>query len=177
MLLMFLLQHNLLHCTPITPIGGAAGPAAATAATGAAAAASAHVDAAASHRQQEASRRGPAGSSNSASNSASSSSSSNSAVAPQPHGGVRYSLNVHAALALLRFPAFAAITEELLGSNARLLLLQVFKAGRVCMQDAVALALADPCGFAAAAAAAAGCVVAAAAAACVATAARFIGSC
>ncbi|CDJ39482.1 hypothetical protein ETH_00036285 [Eimeria tenella] len=156
--LLILLQHNLLHCTPLTPAGGALGPITATAAAAAVHADAAAAAAAAQAQQQGASFPGSAGNSSSGT-STSTNSKANcgnvaaAAAAPaapaaaplQPHGGVRYSLKVHAALALLRFPAFAAITEETFGSNARLLLLQVLKAGRVCMQDAVALALADPC--------------------------------
>lgn len=144
--LLILVQHNLLQCTPIVP-SGIAGAAVA----GGAGALFEGASGSGQHQQQTvAPPRGGTGvginSTISAAEQVSGVASSPAvACTAQPHGGIRYCLLVHAALALLRFPALAAITEETLGTNARLLLLQVFKAGRVCMQDAVALAMADPC--------------------------------
>ncbi|KAL8441979.1 hypothetical protein Emag_006756 [Eimeria magna] len=166
--LLVLLQHNLLSCSPVssggppTAIPAAAASAATTAAAAAGATAAAAESAAAAEQHQPASRPGSSSTVNSSSNTfrlpvtatasdataATPSAAASAAAAPAaavPHGGVRYSLCVGAALALLRFPALAAVTGETLGGNARLLLLQIFKAGRICMQDAVALALADPC--------------------------------
>lgn len=74
-----------------------------------------------------------------------SSSPPNANPAAVSHGGVRYSLVMEGVLALLWFPAFVAAAEEIHGSDAGLLLLQILKAGRLCMQDAVALAMADFC--------------------------------
>ena len=155
--LLVLVQHNLLHCTPLVPLGasGTSGtpapqgdPAITISSSSSSSSSSTSSNAGAQQQQQPAAAGG------------SSAAAAAAAVPVQPHGGVRYSLNLHAALALLRFPALAAITEETLGANARLLLLQVLRAGRVCMQDAVALAMADPCespaAVAVAAAAAAG---------------------
>ncbi|XP_026191846.1 uncharacterized protein LOC34617657 [Cyclospora cayetanensis] len=137
--LLVLVQHNLLQCTPVTSSGN---PQAAPPFFSVAAAVQA--DAAAAQQLHQGATRPGAPSGSVSLNGQAAAGTAATLPATLPHGGVRYSLDGRATLAFLRFPAFAAATEEALGRDAKLLLLQVLKAGRVCMQDAVALAIADP---------------------------------
>ncbi|CBZ54383.1 conserved hypothetical protein [Neospora caninum Liverpool] len=64
--------------------------------------------------------------------------------AQQPHGTIRYSLLLDEVLVRLRYTRFAVHVQQTWGFACRVILLQVMRAGRQCMQEAVRSALEDP---------------------------------
>ncbi|KYF42143.1 DNA-directed RNA polymerase III POLR3C [Toxoplasma gondii ARI] len=66
------------------------------------------------------------------------------AAAPQPHGTIRYSLDLDEVLVRLRYTRFAVHVQQTWGFACRVILLQVMRAGRQCIREAVQSALEDP---------------------------------
>lgn len=63
------------------------------------------------------------------------------------HGTIRYSLALDEVLRRLRYPHFAVYVQKKWGFECRVIFLQVMRAGRQCVQEAVRNALEDPCKF------------------------------
>lgn len=61
------------------------------------------------------------------------------------HGMLRYSLALDEVLRRLRYPHFAVYVQKRWGFECRVIFLQVMRAGRQCVQEAVRTALEDPC--------------------------------
>ncbi|PHJ17721.1 dna-directed rna polymerase iii polr3c [Cystoisospora suis] len=73
-----------------------------------------------------------------------SSSSASAPLSQTSHGMLRYSLALDEVLRRLRYPHFAVYVQKRWGFECRVIFLQVMRAGRQCVQEAVRNALEDP---------------------------------